>query len=53
MKMFNTVEINTTFYGARSNENFLNWKKAVLKDFIYVIKANRFITHMKRLCDPA
>lgn len=50
---FNTVEINNTFYGMPSDETFLNWKKIVPDDFIYVIKANRFITHMKKLRDPA
>ena len=52
-KKFNTVEINNTFYGVPSDETFLNWKNSVPEDFVYVIKANRFITHMKKLRDPA
>ena len=52
-KKFNTVEINNTFYGVPSDETFLNWKNSVPEDFVYVIKANRFITHMKKLRDPS
>lgn len=52
VKMFNTVEINNTFYGVPSDETFVNWKNTVPQDFVYVIKANRFITHLKKLRDP-
>ena len=52
-KKFNTVEINNTFYGVPSDETFLNWKNSVPEDFVFVIKANRFITHMKKLRDPS
>mgnify|MGYP003574877510 CR=1 FL=1 len=51
-KMFNSVEINNTFYGVPSDETFLKWKKQVPENFMYVIKANRFITHLKKLHDP-
>ena len=53
LQHFNTVEINNSFYRLPSEETFLNWKKIVPDDFIYVIKANRFITHIKKLHDPA
>lgn len=52
IRQFNTVEINNTFYGVPADATFLNWKKAVPDDFVYVFKANRFITHMKKLHDP-
>lgn len=52
MRNFNTVEINNTFYKLPSEETFLNWKKIVPDDFVYVIKASRYITHMKKLRDP-
>ena len=52
LQHFNTVEINNTFYGMPSEETFLNWKNNTPDDFIYVIKANRFITHIKKLHDP-
>ena len=53
LQHFNTVEINNSFYRLPSEETFLNWKKIVPDDFTYVIKANRFITHIKKLHDPA
>ena len=49
---FNSVEINNTFYGMPSDATFQNWESQVPEDFVYVIKANRFITHMKKLHDP-
>ena len=48
---FDSVEINNTFYRLPKKETFLNWKQ-VPGDFSYVIKASRFITHMKKLLDP-
>jgi uncharacterized protein YecE (DUF72 family) len=52
IKYFNTVEINNTFYRLPKKETFQNWKNEVPDDFIYVIKASRYITHMKKLHDP-
>lgn len=52
VKHFNTVEINNTFYSLPLEETFINWKKNVPEDFIYVIKAYRNITHLKKLRDP-
>lgn len=51
-KIFNTVEINNTFYRIPSDAAFQKWEREVQDDFVYVIKANRFITHMKKLHDP-
>jgi uncharacterized protein YecE (DUF72 family) len=51
-KHFNTVEINNTFYRLPKKETFINWKNEVPDDFVYVLKASRFITHMKKLQDP-
>jgi uncharacterized protein YecE (DUF72 family) len=31
----------------------MKWENEVPDEFVYVIKANRFITHMKKLRDPA
>lgn len=53
LKFFNTVEINNSFYRLPSKEMFGNWKNAVPDDFLFVVKASRFITHMKKLKDPA
>lgn len=51
-KFFDTVEINNSFYQLPSKETFEKWKNSVPQDFIYVVKANRYITHMKKLNDP-
>lgn len=48
---FDTVEINNTFYRQPKPETFTNWHKQVPKNFLYTVKANRFITHIKRLKD--
>lgn len=52
LKYFNTVEINNTFYRLPTKEIFINWKNAVPEDFLFIVKASRFITHMKKLKDP-
>jgi uncharacterized protein YecE (DUF72 family) len=49
---FDTVEINNTFYSLPATSVFKNWKKQAPADFTYVVKANRYITHMKKLKKP-
>jgi uncharacterized protein YecE (DUF72 family) len=46
---FRTVEINATFYRQMRESTFENWAKTTPKDFVFAIKASRFITHIKRL----
>jgi len=50
--VFDTVEINNTFYRLPESETFAGWRKRAPEDFLYAIKASRFITHLKRLRDP-
>jgi uncharacterized protein YecE (DUF72 family) len=50
-KDFDTVEINNTFYQLPKQETFKNWHKQAPENFLYAVKANRFITHIKRLKD--
>lgn len=50
-KNFETVEVNSTFYHQIRPSTAANWVKKVPKDFIFAVKANRFITHVKRLLD--
>jgi len=50
---FDTVEINNTFYRLPEASAFAEWKKRVPKTFVYAVKASRFLTHMKKLNDPA
>jgi len=51
-KDFDTVEINNTFYQLPKQQTFKNWHKQAPKNFLYTVKANRYITHIKRLKDP-
>lgn len=52
LNFFSTVEINNSFYRLPSRETFSNWRKSVPDDFIFAVKASRFITHMKKLKEP-
>jgi uncharacterized protein YecE (DUF72 family) len=49
---FSTVEINNTFYKVPREKTLREWRGTVGKDFIFSVKANRYITHMKKLKDP-
>ncbi|MCO6149655.1 DUF72 domain-containing protein [Flavobacterium sp. NRK1] len=51
LKHFNTVEVNASFYRIPTKETFAKWHDNVGDDFIYVIKANRYITHYNKLKD--
>jgi len=48
---FNTVEVNNTFYNLPKKQVVKNWRDATPAGFIFSIKANRYITHMKNLKD--
>lgn len=48
---FNTVELNATFYRRFHDETFLNWTAKAGKNFLFVFKAPRIITHRKYLKD--
>ena len=46
---FDTVEINNTFYHQPKQESIKRWQRLAPEHFIYSVKANRYITHIKRL----
>jgi uncharacterized protein YecE (DUF72 family) len=48
---FPTVEVNNTFYMLPKPETFIRWRETSAKDFVFVVKANRYITHIRRLRD--
>jgi uncharacterized protein YecE (DUF72 family) len=50
---FDTVEINYSFYRLPSRDNFATWAERVPAGFLFAVKGNRFISHLKRLRDPA
>lgn len=50
-RYFRTVEINHSFYQLPKKETLKAWKDTVPPDFIFAVKASRYITHMKKLKD--
>ncbi len=49
---FETVEVNNSFYRLPAPETFATWRSNTPEGFTFAVKANRFITHVKRLRDP-
>jgi len=50
-RVFNTIEINGTFYSLQSPASFCRWRDETPDDFVFAVKGARFITHMKQLLD--
>lgn len=48
-----TVENDGTFYRLPARETFADWRARTPDNFAMAIKASRFLTHVKRLRDPA
>lgn len=48
-KVFNTVEINYSFYRLPEIKTFKKWFKETPDDFCFSLKLSRYITHVKRL----
>lgn len=51
-RAFDTVEINNSFYRWPPPETFRKWGEQAPVNFVYAVKASRFLTHMKKLKDP-
>jgi uncharacterized protein YecE (DUF72 family) len=49
---FDTVELNNTFYRLPAKAAFRDWRAAVPDDFVFAVKASRYLTHLKRLKAP-
>ena len=50
--VFDTVEINNTFYRLPEANTFACWRRQTPPGFTVAVKASRFLTHIKRLKDP-
>jgi uncharacterized protein YecE (DUF72 family) len=50
---FQTVEVNNTFYNLPERSVFEQWSERTPRDFIFTLKMSRYLTHVKRLSDPA
>jgi uncharacterized protein YecE (DUF72 family) len=52
-RQFDTVEINNTFYHQPKEQSIRRWQKNAPEGFLYAVKANRYITHIKKLKDTS
>ena len=50
-RRFATVEINNSFYKLPKASTLEAWAATVPPDFVFAVKASRYITHMKKLKD--
>jgi uncharacterized protein YecE (DUF72 family) len=50
--MFATVESNAAFYRLPERDTFESWAARTPDDFMWAVKASRYLTHVKRLQDP-
>jgi uncharacterized protein YecE (DUF72 family) len=50
---FDTVELNNTFYQLPKEASVKNWHRQAPENFLYSVKANRYITHIKKLKDTS
>jgi uncharacterized protein YecE (DUF72 family) len=49
--VFDTVEVNSTFYRLARREAVARWVEQVPPGFVFTIKSSQYLTHMKRLLD--
>jgi uncharacterized protein YecE (DUF72 family) len=52
-EVFETVELNNTFYRLPSDSAVQGWIERTPAGFIFAVKASRYLTHVKRLASPA
>ena len=54
-RVFDSIEINGTFYSLQRPEYFRQWAEETPEDFVFALKGGRFITHMLKLknAEPA
>jgi uncharacterized protein YecE (DUF72 family) len=48
-----TVENNSSFYRLPAPETFTGWRDRTPGDFVMAVKASRYLTHVRKLRDPA
>jgi uncharacterized protein YecE (DUF72 family) len=51
--VFPTVENNGTFYRLAAPKTFADWRARTADGFVMTVKASRYLTHIRRLRDPA
>ena len=50
---FDSVEINNSFYRLPTEKAYEQWKQTGPPGFMFAVKGSRYLTHMKKLGDPA
>ncbi len=50
---FDTVELNNSFYRLPSTDAFASWARRAPSGFRFAVKASRYLTHLRKLHDPA
>jgi uncharacterized protein YecE (DUF72 family) len=50
-RTFGTVEVNSTFYRLANRDAVARWVEETPEDFVFALKASRYMTHIKRLAD--
>jgi uncharacterized protein YecE (DUF72 family) len=50
-RVFDTVEVNSTFYRLASQKAVAHWIEQTPPGFVFALKASRYLTHIKRLAD--
>jgi uncharacterized protein YecE (DUF72 family) len=50
-RALNSIEINGSFYSLQSPESYAKWHDETPEDFVFSVKGNRYITHIRRLKD--
>jgi uncharacterized protein YecE (DUF72 family) len=48
-ELFDTVEVNATFYRLVTRETVERWVEQTPSEFVFAVKASRYLTHVKRL----
>ena len=51
--VFPAVEVNNTFYNRPREKTFTDWRARTPDGFVFVCKASRYITHIRRIRDVA
>lgn len=49
---FDSLELNNSFYRLPTESAFDDWRTATPENFVFAVKASRFLTHNKKLKDP-
>lgn len=52
IRYFDTLELNNSFYRLPTVSAFECWRDCTPRNFLFAVKASRFITHNKKLKDP-